>query len=172
MSELTDRIYREYKQRILSGMSIPQTTAEVRAIVEADDETMAQLWEERADWILSNIFSQGTRVERNQLLNKVASAVPVNSGVFGERRIDVSVLQRPESIFDSLLHVGDRWLRYGDMRREDWHTKAREYYVSADRAMERAFAAENIMEHVSEDQTTEQSLTEDEFVALLPADGF
>lgn len=129
------------------------------------------IWHEKADWIIANVFREKLRAE-NQA--RVEQRALVNNGVFGERRVNIAVLQDTSSIFLSMIYVASKkkWMTYGSMTGDDWRSVAKQYYTRADKALARSFAAAEIADRIPENKTTEQSFSEEEFRTLIPEEGF
>lgn len=168
---ILDWIYDEYKERLDRGQDTDTIHAYLRTSL-TPDEVMV-IWQEKADWIISNVFREKLRAENQARLEQRIPSL-VGAGTFGERRIDVAVLQDASSIFLSMIYVTSKkkWMTYGSMTSDDWRSVAKQYYTRADKALARSFAAAEIADRIPSNQTTEEHFSESEFRSLLPEEGF
>lgn len=176
----------EYEQRVRNGKSSAEAVKEIKSLIE-EFGRVDEAWREAGEIVVTHIATDGMRLRRRLLAGvtastasmasttsaspvRVESAVEQPQSVFGQRRYDVAELAR--SIFDALIPVGNRQMRYGDMKREDWEIKSHQYRTLADNSTARYWACDRILKRMVGDLTTEEVYTESEFQQLIPEIGF
>jgi hypothetical protein len=178
---LSDWIYDEYAARVTAGKSNLEAYGEIKALIE-DHGRVTELWRAHGQLLIEHIVVTTMRARRRNAVAesseypvvaaaaKIASASDAASAqpIFGSRRVDVAVLSERDSIFYALIQVGEKTMRYGEMRREDWEVKAGRYQLSAYNAGVRQRACCGIAERMIGDLTTEEVFSEDEFKRLIP----
>lgn len=172
--DILQYLYTHFESLIKNGFSVKDATDIVNELVIRDN-LLGEIWACKGNWVLSNIFAEGARsrreVAREYVVNK--SVEMDESKIFGQRRVDLSELRKPGAIFDALMNIGfNQCVRYGDMTREHWEFKQGQYQKSAVNAYTRYVASGKIKERIEPGKTTEECLTEEQFVELIPEIGF
>lgn len=178
-----DWIIDEMASRISSGKSGGEAAGEVLALVfefGRDEE----LLKAKGQVIVHAIWADSARAARLGPQPKLAAAeanyyqaphtviqAPARAQSAKPAPALHGVAALRQSIFFAPISVAGRWIPMGEMRRDDWETKVREYEKYAKRDMERAASCTTIAERVTNGRTTRECLTEDEFENLLPDNG-
>lgn len=172
--DILQYLYTQFESLIKNGFSVKEATYVINDLV-IKENLLTEIWTHKSTWILSNIFAEGARSQRESarifIVNKTEEID--ESRTFGQRRVDLSELRKPGAIFDALMNVGyNQCVRYGDMTREMWETKESQYKRSARNAFTRFIASGKIKMLIEPGKTTEECLTEEQFVELIPDIGF